>query len=86
MQVCLSIQRLETNSRLCSQFHFYSTVLESLLSLSLHILQNRSPVRARGSIGVDTAYLDKQVEEKRLRDAQIAHREKQEGETCSSRS
>mmetsp|Transcript_3320 Transcript_3320/g.5094 ORF Transcript_3320/g.5094 Transcript_3320/m.5094 type:complete len:338 (-) Transcript_3320:54-1067(-) len=45
-------------------------------------MQNQSLVRrnARGSIGVDTTYLDKQIEEKRLRDALIAHQEKQEAE------
>ena len=30
-------------------------------------------------MGVDTAYLDRQIEEKRLRDAQISQQEKQEG-------
>ena len=33
-------------------------------------------------MGVDTAYLDRQIEEKRLRDAQISQQEKQEGKLC----
>ena len=39
----------------------------------------RQNTRARGSIGVDTHYLEKQIDEKRLRDAQQARRESQEG-------
>jgi hypothetical protein len=36
-------------------------------------------LKARGSIPVDTNYLDEQIEEKRLRDVQLAQQEKQQG-------
>jgi len=56
--------------------------LESTL-LSLIVTQNqplsRHKHKARGSNGIDTSGLDKQIEEKRLRDAQIVQQEKQEG-------
>lgn len=56
-----------------------SSVSWSLLSHLFHF-QNQPLARrnARGSIGVDTAYLDRQREEKRFADAQILQ-EKQEG-------
>ncbi|KAL7438156.1 hypothetical protein ACHAXM_008044, partial [Skeletonema potamos] len=57
--------------------------LESTL-LSLIVTQNqplsRHKHKARGSNGIDTSGLDKQIEEKRLRDAQIVQQEKQEAE------
>eukprot|EP00984_Skeletonema_dohrnii_P004575 scaffold1616_cov100-Skeletonema_dohrnii-CCMP3373.AAC.5 len=70
---------------LCSRFFAQSTFLESPPFFSIHVQnQPRARHNARGSIGIDTAYLDKQVEEKRLRDAQKAHQEKQEGKLRSS--
>ena len=39
----------------------------------------QNPLKPRGSIPVDTHYLDEQIEEKRLRDAQLAQQEKQQG-------
>eukprot|EP00985_Skeletonema_marinoi_P032019 scaffold37999_cov214-Skeletonema_marinoi.AAC.14 len=64
-----------------------SIFLESPPFFSIHVQnQPNSRHNARGSIGIDTTYLDKQVEEKRLRDAQRAHQEKQEGKLRSSES
>lgn len=61
--------------------------LESTL-LSLIVTQNqplsRHKHKARGSNGIDTSGLDKQIEEKRLRDAQIVQQEKQEGRSWNN--
>ncbi len=48
----------------------------TMVSVSLSM---KSQLKARGSIPVDTHYLDEQIEEKRLRDAQLAQQEKQQG-------
>ena len=81
MQVRFYRLRLNRNPRFCSQSLLLNQPgSRSLLSHSIRF-QNQPLARrnARGSIGVDTAYLDRQVEVKRLRDAQISHQEKQEG-------
>ena len=81
MQVRLR-RRLRPNRFLdsASKISLAQSVSWSLLSHLIHF-QNQPLARrnARGSIGVDTAYLDRQKEEKRFADAQISLQEKQEG-------